>query len=154
MTFTACTIPLIGGGCHSPGAEPGTLVSNKLKGKLAYISGKGTKAPVVGQLLAPEAAFKGVFRQWECFGAAKVREAQGPGKGHATVIALVGTLNTMSTTLSETYTGAKGTQQPQHIEGSSLLYNLESSLNGGAFELSDQAFATTITNEEALEIKA
>ncbi|HXR28374.1 MAG TPA: hypothetical protein VN772_02265 [Solirubrobacteraceae bacterium] len=153
MVLEDCQVPLLGGACHSPGAEAGRIVSNKLKGKLAYISGKGTKTPVVGQLLAPEGT--GVFREWECFGGAtRIREAAGAGKGHATAIAEVATLNTMSATLSETYKGAKGVQESQHIEGSTALYNLEASLNGGTAQLADQAFATTITNEEALEIKA
>jgi hypothetical protein len=149
-----CLIPPVTVTCQSPGASEFEFVTSRLKGKLAYISGKGTKTPVVGQVLAPEA--KGsAFREWECSGGAlAVEEEQGPGLGHATVIAEIGPANTMSTAFSEEYKGASGVQEPQHTQGSTRIDNLEASVNEGAFELDDQVFAMTITNEEALEIKA
>jgi hypothetical protein len=154
MVLTRCTIPNVDIACNSAGAQEGEIVSNRLKGKLAYISGKGTNAPVVGQLLAPESK-RAAFREWTCGGGlATGEEEQGSGGGHATVIATIAPLNTMSTVFEEEYKGANGVQQPQHVEGSTLIDNLEVSREEGPFELADQVFATTITNEEALEIKA
>jgi hypothetical protein len=154
ITGNKCELPLTSGPCQTHGAAPAEIVTRALKGKLAYISGKHTPSVVVGQLLAPEVK-SGPFREWECPAVeVTVREANGPENGHATVIATIGPLNTMSSTFTEVYRGSKGVQEPQHIEGSTVIDNLEQSLSEGPFELDDQTGELTITNEEPLEIKA
>jgi hypothetical protein len=151
---THCELPLVSGSCQTKGAAAGEIVSRALKGKLAYISGKHTPSVVVGQLLKPEVK-SAPFREWECPAVAvSVREANGPENGHATVIATISPLNTMSSTFTEVYRGSEGAQEPQHTEGSTVIDNLEQSLSEGPFERDDQTGELTITNEEPLEIKA
>jgi hypothetical protein len=153
ITFTRCETPDFAQ-CNSKGGAAGEFTTAKLSGKLGYISGKGTKAPVVGQELHPEVS-KGVFLAFECLGGAiHVEVRQGSGKGGDCIIARVANSDEMSSSFEETYSASKGVQSPQHFEGSSHICNLESNTNGGAFERSTLAFGTTITNEEALEIKA
>jgi hypothetical protein len=98
--------------CHTKGASAGELISSRLKGHFAYVSGKGTTAPVVGELLSPEAG--GAFREWECPAiGVSVYEGQGPEKGHATLVGDVGPVNTMSTAFTARYAGSNGIQSPQ-----------------------------------------
>lgn len=152
--FQGCAIPALGITCKTAGAPEGEIVTNALAGKLGYISGKGTKTPVVGQELHPELK-KGLFATFECGGgAAVVKVGEGPGKGGDCIIAPVGPANVSSTTVEQKYSGASGVQNPQHFEGSTKICNLESNLNGGAFERATQQLTTTVTSEEALEIKA
>ena len=154
ITGVRCEVPLLDADCQTKGASAFEIVSSALKGKLAYVSGRHTPAAVLGQLLAPEMK-AGPFREWECPAVgASLREANGPEGGHATVIATIGPLNVMSLTFTERYRGSKGIQEPQHIEGSTVIDNLEQSINGGPFERADQTGELTITNEEPLEIKA
>jgi hypothetical protein len=156
--FNGCSLPLFGVECKSKGAAAGEILTTKLKGSLAYISGKKTPAVKVAQGLAPIVKKKG-FTEFECPAVGVVvYVGEGPEKGHETIYGYVGPLNTMATTATEEYLkGAKeGVQDPQHKEGSTVIDNLESSLSGpkGTFERSDQVLTTTIENEEALEIKA
>jgi hypothetical protein len=155
IVLKSCEPPLIDANCHSKGAGFEEIVSNKLKGKLVYVSGKHTPLVVVGQRLAPETR-KTAFREWVCPGVgAEFYEGEGPEKGQATVIGAVGPVNAMSTTMVEEFKGAKGVQEPQHAEGSSTIDNMEWSLSGKAkFERDSQKLTETITNEEPLEIKA
>jgi len=156
--FNGCELPLFGVECKTKGAAAGEILTTKLKGALAYISGKKTPAVKVAQGLAPIVKKKG-FTEFECPAVGVVvYVGEGPEKGHELIYGYVGPLNVMATTATEEYKkGAKeGIQDPQHKEGSAIIDNLESSLSGpkGTFERSDQVLTTTIENEEALEIKA
>jgi hypothetical protein len=156
ITFEGCELPLFGAECKTAGAAAGEIVTTKLKGPLKYTSGKGTKAPVVNQGLKPEVAKKG-FAQFECPAVGVMAYVgEGPENGHETILANVAPLDTMSSTFTEEYKGAKGVQQPQNVEGSTAVDNLETSLAGvkGEFERSDEVLTTTVTSEEALEVKA
>jgi hypothetical protein len=156
-TFKGCELPLFGVECKSAGHAAGEIVTTKLKGKLSYTSGKKTPAVKVNQGLSPIVKKKG-FTEFECPAVGVVvYVGEGPEKGHETILANIGPLNSMGTTATETYEGSGGTQTPNFVEGKSLVIdNLESSLSGpkGTFERSDQVLTTVITNEEALEIKA
>ena len=152
-TFTGCSLPIIGAKCNTAGHGEGEIVTNSLKGPLGYISGKGTKTPVVGQELTPTVS-KGAFATFECSSAAKIVVKEGAKKGGNCIISTVGPARVMSTTASDNYTGSAGKQTPQSFEGSTKVCNLESALNGGAAERSTQLLETTITNEEPLEILA
>jgi hypothetical protein len=151
--FNGCSLPLLGAKCNTAGSGEGEIVTKPLEGGLGYISGKGTKTPSVGQELEPMTV-KGKFVEFECSSAAKVAVGEGGGKGGDCIIAPVANANEMSLTATQFYSGEKGKQTPQHFEGSAAICNLESNLNGGAFERATQALSTTVTNEEALEIKA
>jgi hypothetical protein len=165
-SFQGCELPIITASCQTVGQAEGVITTKKLKGALGYISGEKTLTPVVGQSLTPETA-KGKFAEFECGkGAAKIlvkgkegAAAEGRTGGNC-VIAPVKNANEMSLTASQTYSGEKGVQNPQHLQdkiGSTTkqkFCNLESNANGGAFEAATQALTTTVTNEEALEIKA
>jgi hypothetical protein len=150
--FTGCTLPLLGAQCGTAGSAAGEIVTQKLTGKLGYIA-KATKT--VGQELKPEVK-GGAFVVFECSSAAKIVVKEGTKKlGHNCVIAQVGPVNTSSTTSEEKYLAkGSGVQNPEKFEGTAPRCNLESALNGGAAELSSQSLLTTITAEEAIEIKA
>ncbi|HEX4186466.1 MAG TPA: hypothetical protein VHY83_01090 [Solirubrobacteraceae bacterium] len=162
--FEGCGIPAIGAICKTKGEPEGTISTFSLKGPLGYISGEKTKTPVVGQDLTPTKA-KGLFAEFECLGGGivvkvKAKEGAAPeGRvGANCVIAPVEKPNVMSLTATQEYSGSGGKQSPQHFQDKgttkSKYCNLESNTNGGAFEAATQALTTTVTNEEALEIKA
>jgi hypothetical protein len=158
-TFKGCSLPLLGVKCNTAGSPEGEIKTNLLKGPLGYISGEKTKTPVVGQELTPEKA-KGHFAEFECTSSVKVvvKGKEGPAEGKTggnCIIAPVKNANEMSLTATQTYEGAGGKQVPQHFQlATSKFCNLESNTNGGAFEAATQALTTTVTNNEALEIKA
>ena len=155
--FNECGVPAFGGTeCKTKGDAAGEINTTSLKGKMAYTSGKGTKSPVVNQALVPELKKHG-FTQFECPALGiVVYVGEGLEKGHETILANVGHVNEMSLTNTQNFEGSKGVQNPQHVEGSIVIDNLESSLAGpkGTFERSDQSQFVTIENEEELEIKA
>jgi hypothetical protein len=140
LTFKGCEIPLFKANCENT-AELGEIVTKKLKGPLKYISGKGTKKPVVGQLLSPEA--KNTFAAFNCPGVGFEAVIEGG------VIGTYGTVNLMSVTNTLTFGGSTGVQEPQHFEGETKIHNLK--VDG---ELIALQLATEVVNEEALEIKA
>ena len=155
--FNGCELPLFGVECKTKGKAAGEITTTKLKGALVYVSGKKTPGVIVAQGLSPEVKKKG-FAEFECPAVGVVvYVGEGPEKGHETILADVGPVNTMSTTATENYQQVKaGVQNPQHKEGSAVIDNLESSLSGpkGTFERSSQILETIITNEESLEIFA
>ena len=155
--FNECGVPAFGGTeCKTKGDAAGEITTTLLKGKLSYTSGKLTKSPVVNQGLSPEVKKKG-FALFECPALGiEVYVGEGLEKGHETILANMGSVNTMSLTNTENYEGLKGVQNPQHVEGSTVIDNLESSLAGpkGTFERSDQSQFVTLENEEEIEIKA
>jgi hypothetical protein len=60
----------------------------------------------------------------------------------------------MSTSFEEAFSGKEGVQSPQRLQSPTKLCNLETQTNGGPWENVDFAFKATLTNEEALEVKA
>jgi hypothetical protein len=160
MTFKGCELPIFSASCQNPGAPAGEITTLPLKGPLGYISGEKTTKPVVGLELTPETA-KGVFEEYECAKGAikfivKGEEGAVEGKtGGNCVIAPFSEVNVMSASFQQTYSGEKGVQNPQHFQlATSKFCNLIVNSNGGAFERMTWAITSTITNEEALEIKA
>jgi hypothetical protein len=152
-TFTGCSIPTIGIPCNTAGQASGTIVTSSLKGNLGDISGEKTPAAVVGQELTPEVK-NGAFATFECGGGA-VKIVTKSAKTNC-VIAAVGPTNVMSTTLGEEYKSAGGGHQAvTHFQKTpTKICQLESSVNGGAAELSAQIQEVTITSEEPLELRA
>jgi hypothetical protein len=158
--FEGCAIPALETPCNGKGQPSGVISTFSLKGPLGYISGEKTKTPVVGQLLTPTKA-KGFFAEFECLGGGivvKVKGKEGAVEGKTggnCIIAPVEPANTMSLTGKQIYKGSGGKQEPQHFQPSTSKFcNLESNTNGGSFEAATQALTTTVTDEEALEIKA
>jgi hypothetical protein len=155
MRLTGCGLPI--GNCNTAGASEGEFVTSPLKGALGYLSGKGTKTPIVGQELHPELA-KGPFLEFECgFGAAKVKVGVrgSTSNGNDCIIGTLSTVNVMSATFAEAFSGSKGVQSPHSFETSpTKVCNLETSTNGGPYERIDLVFTTTISNEEPLKVKA
>ncbi len=152
-TFTGCSIPAFGIECNTAGKAAGIISTESLAGNLGYISGEKTKTPVVGQQLEPEHK-GGAFATFECGGGA-VKIVTKAAKTNC-IIAPVGPANVSSTTVEQTYsTTGGGHQSTTHFQNTpTKICQLESSLNGGAPELSGQVLKTLVTNEEALEIKA
>jgi len=157
--FNGCELPLFKAVCQTKGDAAGEITTTVLGGKLSYTSGKGTKSPVVNQGLTPFVKKKG-FAEFECPAVGVVvYVGEGKEKGHETILANVGPVNTMALTSSEVYAagGKAGEQSPNFVEGkATVIDNLESSLAGpkGTFERSSQVLETVITNEEELEILA
>jgi len=148
--FNGCALPLIGAKCNSAGSAEGEIITKELEGELGYIK-KATKE--VGQRLTPTIK-KGKFAEFECSSAAKVTVGEGGGKGGNCIIAPVKPVNTSSTGGEEVYSGAAGKQSPQSFETPIKTCNLESNLNGGAFERATQALTTVLLFEEAYEVRA
>jgi hypothetical protein len=157
LRFKDCQLPLLDTTCRTAGAEAGEFVTSPLKGRLAYVSGKGTKMPTVGQELRPEKA-KGPFLEFECSGGAvkvKVGVRGTTPNGNDCIIGTLETVNAMSATFAEAFNGSAGLQSPQAFETTPTKpCNLETNANGGEYERTDLAFTTTISNEEALDVKA
>lgn len=156
VTFTGCTLPLIGAECHSAGAEAGHIITNPLGGKLGYVS---KSAKTVEQELAPmKSVVSKQFAAFECGGGAvKIITAQGTGKGGNCIYGPLSPTNTATGEATQTYagTGKPGVQNPQSLEGSTKICNLESQANGGTWERATEAVTATITSAEAtLEVKA
>jgi hypothetical protein len=156
IRFTNCAMPALGVFCASRGAQPGEFVTSSLKGTFGYISGKKTKAPVVGERLQPEKA-KGPFLEFECNGGAitaKIGVRPTAPNGGDCVIGSLSPANMMSTSFDEAFSGSGGDQSPQSFQGTTTICNLEASANGGPFERARLAFSSTLANGEELEIKA
>jgi hypothetical protein len=150
--FNGCAIPAFGIECNTKGSAAGEIVTNSLTGKMGYISKAGKS---VGQELHPLVK-KGLFATFECGGGVvNIEVGEGTGKGGDCIIAPVKPSNVSSVNAEEVYSGAGGKQSPQSFEGSTKVCNLESRAGKEApWERSTQALVTTITNEEALEIRA
>jgi hypothetical protein len=157
IRFTGCSLPALGITCETKGTQAGEFVTNSLKGSLGYISGEKTKTPVVGLELQPEKA-KGPFLEFECGGGAVFVKIGVSGKTPNGNDCAIGTLtppNLMSTTFNDAFSQSEGVQKPQSFQSTpTKVCNLEVSANGGAFERTAFGFESTITNEEALEIRA
>ena len=160
LTFTGCTLPSLATTCQSAGAAAGEVDTLALKGPLGYISGEKTTTPVVGVQLTPE-KLKGLFAEFKCLNGGEtnqIRGAEGTIEGrHAgnCVIGAFQEVNVMSTTFAFAYNGKEGQQEPQHFQPSTAkLCNLIVNDNGGAFERFAWTFGLTLSNGEALEIKA
>ncbi len=151
-TFTGCSIPTFGIPCNSAGQPSGTIQTKTLAGNLGYISGEKTKTPEVGQELAPEVK-NGAFAEFECGGGA-VKIITKAAKTNC-IIAPVSPPNVSALTVEQNYKSSGSIQEPQHFQKTpTKICQLESTVNGGAPEKSGQKLITTVTNEEALEIKA
>jgi hypothetical protein len=157
LSFKDCQLPLLDTTCRTAGAEEGEFVTSPLKGKLGYVSGKGTKTPTVGQELRPEKA-KGPFLEFECAGGAvkvKVGVRGTTPNGNDCIIGTLETVNAMSATFAEAFNGSAGLQSPQAFETTPTKpCNLETNTNGGEYERIMLVFTSTVANEEPLEVKA
>jgi hypothetical protein len=156
-TFTGCSAPALGLSCKTAGHAEGEIVTNELEGKMGYISGKGTKTPVVGQELKPGKTAPGkLFAKFECGpGLAIIEVGKGTvaPTGNDCIIAPIAPVNVMALTATETYSGSAGKQNPEKFSTSTKICNLESRTNGGAWERATQALTATVIAEEELEIK-
>jgi len=154
-TFTGCEVPLFSAECHGirPLGAPGEIITTELKGPLK----DGPNAKEVVQELKPQIAKKG-FAEFECPAiGAIVYVGEGAEKGKETILSVATPVDAEpALTSTSTYTaGPGGNQVPDHIKGSAVIDNLESSTAGpkGKFEKSSQSQTETLTNEEPLELK-
>jgi hypothetical protein len=188
VKFTGCELPLLNFACegnfHENEAETkfefveGEIITRVLKGKLGYVSGKGTAEPKVGLELEPEEK-GGLFAEFECGlkdttegGPLIVRvgakEAKGSGNS---IISPISPVNTMGTTLTQTYTEKtitneagevereKGIQEPQSFEGGkrdALESEASDALGSLGWAKAGQVetLETKLNSGEELEIKA
>jgi hypothetical protein len=158
----------------------GEIVTNTLKGKLGYISGKGTATPVVGLELEPQEKH-GLFAFFGCNPSANSvatlysnvgEKPRGKGGGDA-IISPISPVNKMGTETTQVYArkqvenpetheleAEKGIQEPTALENGKPAF-LESQLFGSTgsgtewFPASQEETAVTkLVSGEELEIKA
>jgi hypothetical protein len=186
VTFTGChlTTLLVGWTCENEFVEnhkyvEGTIVTRKLKGKLGYISGKGTASPVVGLELEPEVKQTpfAIFGCGEPGFASPVifsevgRKPRGANGGDS-IISPISPVNTMGTQTTQVYLekkvenpetheleAVKGVQEPSSFENGKPDF-LESQTFNGFGELGwegasqEETAVTKLNSGEELEIKA
>lgn len=158
------------------GEEPAEQIRTRsLKGKLVYVSGKGTSEPVVGITLEPEQE-KGLFAEFTCAGFLTVRVGQAGydgtgitknGPGNDSIIGFISPVNKMGITLAQTYKLHKneageeenGIQEPLASESGVKDY-LETEISDGfgeiPFSQSAQKLETVnvLNSNKSLEVKA
>jgi hypothetical protein len=158
--FTECTEA--GKNSQNEGGTKGvietTKVSGGLKGPLGYISGKGTKTPVIGQELKPTKA-KGTFAEFECESIGKIKVGASPtGKLGDCIIGVVSGADTQSTKTELEFNGINGEfgreQKPQAFEGKTTHCNLETKLGEGPWERSVQVGLFEQESESPMQINA
>jgi hypothetical protein len=157
----------------------GEIFTRELKGKLGYISGKGTATPVVGLELEPEKK-EGLFAFFGCGskegGApilfSNVGEKPGKEKGGDAIISPISPINQMGKETIQTYKEKtkentetheiekeKGIQEPSAFENEKPAY-LETQILDGFGEITwaksgqEETAVTKLVSEEELEIKA
>ena len=149
VTFTGC-VGALNSKCTSSGQSEGTIVTNKVKGRIEYLSGKGTTSPVVGLLLEPETGT--VFATFTC----------GSFVGNEVTKSLIGDLGppnkliktTEFLTLKYAKKGTeKGIQEFNKFEGDATEHFLESKLFGFTTKANEQAKIKVKFGEEA-QLKA
>lgn len=156
VKFTGCTSTL-GVKCTTEKAAAGEIITEELEGEIGYIS---KAAKTVGLDLWPSSRtaaekknheFKKLEAKFVCAGFI-TSEVRG------SIIGKVTETNKKTTKLTLTYVkGAKaGEQELKKLEGveGEVEDVLESSLNGGAFEKSNEETTDTNTYEEEVELKA
>jgi hypothetical protein len=187
VTFTGCRLPALDFTCENffEGKEgvyaytEGEIRTRPLKGKLGYISGKGTATPVVGLSLTPEN--KGEF--FAVFGCGTSglddpvifsevgAKPKGPNGGKS-IISPISPVNTMGTETTQVYTekkvanpetgaleNVKGVQEPTAFENGKPDF-LETRAFDGFGELEwaqsaqEETAVTKLVSGEELEIKA
>ena len=143
----------------------GVIFTRFLKGKLGYISGKGTASPVVGLSLEPEQKKK-PFAIFGCgeggFPPILFSEVGANPKGANggdSIISPISPLNTMGTETVQEYLQEGGIQQPSSFENGKPDYLESKVFNGygeGGWEKSGQSetAVTKLNSGEELEIKA
>ena len=148
-----------------------------MKGKLGYISGKGTAAPVVGLSLEPEQK-KGIFAFFGCGPEARpvlfsiVGERPKKPNGGDSIISPISPVNTMARETTQVYRektkenpetheieSERGVQEPASFENGKPAF-LETEVQDGQGELpwaassQQETAVTTLDSGEELEIKA
>ncbi len=188
VTFKGCELTFLDFACENTfeeSEEPpkfeyfeGEISTRLLKGKLGYISGAGTSEPKVGLELEPEEK-KGLFAEFVC-GVKHSREG-GPlivrvgGKeakgGGDSIISPVTPIDTMATTLTQTYEEKtvtnesgevereRGHQNPESFEGKKKdILESEAGDGSGTLGWADDAqvdtLETRLDSGEQLEIRA
>jgi hypothetical protein len=142
VTFKGCVSS--GFPCTSSGQASGTIVTNKLKGKLVGIFTETG----VGLLLEPETA-GGLFAEFSCAGfiSAKVK---------GSVIGIVEPVGKEQTTgtLKFTPETAGSVQKPSSYKcgATSGSAQLETSVSGGAFKASTEETTESVTFAKAVEV--
>jgi len=162
-TFAGCEFGVLKVKCQNNGVEEsGVIKVNAVKGPLGYISGEKTAKPVIGQSLTPETGK--FFAEFECGKGVLLSKVRGTEstvegrKGGKCLISQEEVANKMTETFTSHFKGAEGKpghQEQQFFQPATSPYcNLESNANGGPYEKGTETLTTTLTNEEALEIKA
>jgi hypothetical protein len=182
VTFQGCHANLLGLICTGGEIEefeegvikekPGEIKTRSLKGKLGYISGKGTEHPVVGISLTPEAGSKTLFAQFICGGILVVRVGTKPSHGGGdSIIGEITPVDQMGSEATQTYTQQQecfveeevehcrntGVQNPLKFEeGKNDFLETEISDNFGEIPWTQSGQTLTTVNqlEEEVEIRA
>jgi hypothetical protein len=153
VTFKECKESLFGGNCENT-KTAGEIVTTALETKLGYVTGSGKKE--VGLEFYPaktNAELTTPFVKFECTGGFAKIEVRGAVIGQFGA----GEFNKKTKSLKLVFEkGAEaGEQKITEIEGGKMKnVHLESSLNKGTFELSNQQGKGVVEFEEEVELKA
>jgi hypothetical protein len=171
VVFNGCYTPTIGNfTCENEFENnhtyvQGVIFTRRLKGKLGYVSGKGTNSPVVGLSLEPEQK-NAPFAIFGCGepGYPPViftqvgRKPRG-ANGRDSIISPISPVNAMGTETVQEYTQESGVQAPASFENGKPDFLESQVFNGygeGGWEQSGQqeTAVTKLNSGEELEIKA
>jgi hypothetical protein len=142
ITFTGCVYGTSEFTCHSSGAKEGEVVTNKLEGRLGFISGGGTGKPTVGTRLAPASGTQ--FASVECMGSTITLTG-------SVIAAVTADIDKMVLNSTLKFTQSGGKQNPEQFEGGATsVLKAKSSTE----EQAGLATKESNTNEELLEVKA
>jgi hypothetical protein len=148
VLFTGCVESVFKGKCNSAGKAAGEIETNALKTLMGYVVGSEKKE--VGLELSPETGE--TFVTFECVGGFLKIEA----KGHVIGLLGKGEFKKLTKSLSLVFAkgATKGSQKLTEIEGGTKNAHLESSLNKGTFENSNQQGEGVVEYAEEVELKA
>jgi phospholipase C len=152
ITFSGCTNAAMAS-CQSEGASTGEVALSALAGELGFIKNRLNKEGklVLSVGLALKPAQETNVASFECGGVLGQGGAGVVVKGAA--IAPITPIDKMSKTGALKYLASSGQQRTTSFEGGPTEVLL-ASISGGAFEQAGLTAASTITDEEPLEIKA
>lgn len=146
VTFTGCTESVFGGKCENNGK--GGIETVALLTKIGYVT--GSKKTEVGMQLTPESGTS--FVTFSCLGGFAKIEVRGAVVGNFGK----GEFKKSTTSLKLVFEkgATAGSQKITEIEGGVANAHLESSLNKGTFENSNQQGEGVVEFAESVELKA
>lgn len=152
ITFTGCSSPGAGACTSESAKNSGEIITSAIKTKIGYLSGTSGEVGIEF-FVTRESTLTATFVKFGCLGGFAKIEV------HGALVCRLGKAQhntpTMSLTLECNKGSTAGSQEFTHIEGGVMTEaKLQSNLNGGTFEASNQQGSGTIEFAEKAELKA